>query len=444
MKTQLMLVPAATLLVTCVHLLAQPQPGTVLWTYAANATISSSPALAADGTIYVAAGVLCAVTNSGSTASNKWTFPAGVSGSAAVGADGTIYFVGDGGTLYALNPDGSSRWTYPGSAGGSPAIASDGTIYFQAYAGLFAIAPSGALKWKGYPGDAGHYSSPIVAADGTVYVGSYDLHQLFALNPDGTQKWSGNLYSVPGDSAAIGADGTSYVSAGPFYAFSPNGTNLWSTIYNAFDGCPVLGQDGTIYVASARSLAAIALSGQFKSFLIQGPSALVGNTTAAIDVGGVVYFCTSNSIWALDASGRVRWTVTQPGDPGPSGDFAITSPIIGPDGTLYAALGNTLYAIATGTNGPANSPWPMYRQNARHTGKVEKPVLKQPQKRSDANFEFQLYPQQLGLTYTVESSSNLYNWTSMTSFVANTLPTDVVDLTASNAPARVYRAFSGP
>ena len=48
------------------------------------------------------------------------------------------------------------------------------------------------------------------------------------------------------------------------------------------------------------------------------------------------------------------------------------------------------------------------------------------------------------MTYTVESSSNLYNWTSMTSFVANTLPTDVVDLTASNAPARVYRAFSGP
>jgi hypothetical protein len=32
----------------------------------------------------------------------------------------------------------------------------------------------------------------------------------------------------------------------------------------------------------------------------------------------------------------------------------------------------------------------------------------------------------------------------MTSFVANTLPTDVVDLTASNAPTRVYRAFSGP
>lgn len=96
------------------------------------------------------------------------------------------------------------------------------------------------------------------------------------------------------------------------------------------------------------------------------------------------------------------------------------------------------------TNAIAGTPWPKYRKNARRTGKVERPVLKPPQKRSDPNFELQLYPQQLGLAYTVESSSNLYNWTSLTSFVANTLPTDVVDLTASNAPARFYRAFSLP
>jgi hypothetical protein len=66
----------------------------------------------------------------------------------------------------------------------------------------------------------------------------------------------------------------------------------------------------------------------------------------------------------------------------------MTSPIIGPDGTIYVAT--KLFAIASGTNGSANSRWPMYQQNARHTRKVEKPVLKQPQKRSDAKFEFQL------------------------------------------------------
>jgi hypothetical protein len=121
----------------------------------------------------------------------------------------------------------------------------------------------------------------------------------------------------------------------------------------------------------------------------------------------------------------------------------MTSPIIGPDGTIYVALGTKLFAIASGTNGPANSHWPMYQQNARHTGKVEKSSLQQPRRRSDANFEFQLYSQ-VGQSYTIESSTNLNTWTSLTSFVATTFPTDVVDLTASNAALRFYRAFSPP
>ena len=55
-------------------------------------------------------------------------------------------------------------------------------------------------------------SSPAIASDGTIYVGSWD-NKLYALNPDGTLKWSyatGNwVYSSP----AIGADGTLYVGS---------------------------------------------------------------------------------------------------------------------------------------------------------------------------------------------------------------------------------------
>ena len=119
----------------------------------------------------------------------------------------------------------------------------------------------------------------------------------------------------------------------------------------------------------------------------------------------------------------------------------MTSPVIGPDGTLYAALGTTLYALATGTNGPADSPWPMYRGNYRHTGKVEKPALKQPRKRADANFEFRLYAQ-LGQTNALETTTNLSVWTSLTNVVVTNVPMDVVDFTASNSPARFYRVRS--
>lgn len=126
----------------------------------------------------------------------------------------------------------------------------------------------------------------------------------------------------------------------------------------------------------------------------------------------------------------------------PGAWYANTSPTVGPDGTIYAALGTTLYAISSGTNGAARSSWPMYRHDAQHTGCAQKPLLRDPRKRADANFQFQLYPQQLGLEYTIQTSTNLSTWSSLTSFVANTFPTDVVDLDATNHPMRLYRAVS--
>ncbi len=74
---------------------------------------------------------------------------------------------------------------------------------------------------------------------------------------------------------------------------------------------------------------------------------------------------------------------------------------------------------------------------------MEKPALQQPQKRSDANFQFELYGD-IGQTYTVQSSTNLSDCTSLTSFVAATLPVAVLDLTATNFPARFYRTTSPP
>ena len=60
------------------------------------------------------------------------------------------------------------------------------------------------------------------------------------------------------------------------------------------------------------------------------------------------------------------------------------------NGTIYAVFGTKLYAVY-GTNKPADSGWPMYRQNARRTGKLEKPRLQPPRKRANSDFPFQLY-----------------------------------------------------
>ena len=83
----------------------------------------------------------------------------------------------------------------------------------------------------------------------------------------------------------------------------------------------------------------------------------------------------------------------------------------------------------------------MYRQNPRHTGKIEKPSLQQPKKRADGNFEFQLHAQ-IDQTQTVQTSTDLITWTALTNVVVTNVPMAVVDLSASNYLSRFYRVFS--
>ena len=54
-----------------------------------------------------------------------------------------------------------------------------------------------------------------------------------------------------------------------------------------------------------------------------------------------------------------------------TGYNVTSSPAIGPDGTVYVGSKDyKVYAIRTGSEGLAESPWPMRGQNARHTGRA--------------------------------------------------------------------------
>jgi len=63
----------------------------------------------------------------------KWKYETGddVSSSPAIAPDGTVYFGSEDGYLYALYPDGTlkRRYYYIGLVRSSPAIAEDGTVY---------------------------------------------------------------------------------------------------------------------------------------------------------------------------------------------------------------------------------------------------------------------------------------------------------------------------
>ena len=150
---------------------------------------------------------------------------ASLDSSPAIGADGTIYVGSEDGNLYAINPaDGSQKWmSSTGNAiESSPAIGADGTIYVGSDdQNLYAFNPAdGSQKWAS-PTGWSVTSSPALGADGTIYVGSWDNY-LYAINPaDGSQQWALATGNRIESSPALGADGTIYVGSddGYLYAF---------------------------------------------------------------------------------------------------------------------------------------------------------------------------------------------------------------------------------
>lgn len=208
------------------NLYALRPDGTVKCSARTTVAELTTPALAPDGTVYVAGFFgLYAYTPA---CQLKWQFPfpesTGVAqaGSPAVGDDGTIYVPGPSTTrqladLYAIAPDGKLKWQFTGGdhAYSSPAIAADGTIYFGNDR-LYALTPAGLLKWaRSCPG-VGSTASPIVDAAGTIF---WQLNNsACAVTAGGHLQWTlqtGSSY-VPA-SPVIAPDGRLYLGSGGFY-----------------------------------------------------------------------------------------------------------------------------------------------------------------------------------------------------------------------------------
>ena len=238
--------------------------GALRWSYDSGGFISDSPAIGADGTIYVLSSTsgLHAVTRNGSL---RWTVPMrGGLRDLAIGADGTIYVLEnlnvERSALYAINADGSTRWSHPWSA--SPqqgshdrnlAIGADGTIY-ASDGSVRAINTDGSLRWS-FDVDVGPFessSAPVIGVDGTVYVIPTSAGDLHAINANGTLRWTRNIGIGPPSSPTIGADGTIYVEGGQIlYAIAPDNSLRWTFNMEKPSGkSPVIGSDGTVYVSA--------------------------------------------------------------------------------------------------------------------------------------------------------------------------------------------------
>jgi len=341
----------------------------------------SSPALAPDGTIYQATydGQLLAFTPQGKI---RWEFATGtgveIKSSPAIGDDGTIYFGARDRKIYALNPDGKLKWAFATGAwvDSSAALAVDGTLCFGGWDKTFyALSPAGAVKWT-YAVGAVVVSSPAIGADGTIYFGAFDKN-LYALTADGKLKWRFATGAEITTSPAIGADGTVYVTSldGNLYAVRSDGTEQWHfRCGNYTEASPVVDELGNVYVAG------IVAAGNYAEYRITpaGQGHSVGGLSCLVEVAGAAV--TGRVYWsrpwrALEGCDAVH---TDHGDAGVLWK-AVTeanlssSPVVGADGLVYFMGDRYLYAVKpVGPGWPlAKSSWPMFRANARHTGRVE-------------------------------------------------------------------------
>lgn len=233
-----------------------------------------------------------------------------------------------------------TKWSY--ATGGdikpsTPAIADDGVIYVGSDDDSFyALNSDGTLKWSFATG-GNVRNSPAIGADGTIYIGSDD-DNLYALNPDGTQKWAFNTGgNVNITSNAIGTDGTIYTggSADTVFALNPDGTEKWS--YVADGDIFSLALTGNILYFThngGRNIVSVNASNGSLNWSVPHGAFTAGSM--AIDADNTVYFQGdlgggSGRVWAIRSDGTEKWSLPLTGSASRGGV------VLASDGTLYAS-----------------------------------------------------------------------------------------------------------
>jgi len=283
--------------------------GSLAWSIQ-NAVPAQTPTIGADGTLYFTTtgsvgSTLWAVNPDGSV---KWksTLANTATGGIVVGADGTIYLGDILGTLHAFNADGSPRFTRAGVAGQTiPAVGSDGTLYL-AYTALTAMSPDGTQLWQtALPANANIFAGVSIGPDGSLYLPISDAvtaaGAVLAFDGTGAAKWTRALPHTVLDPLAIGGDGTIYVPGGEagLTVLAPDGSIRWTfPVANTLGGL-ALGGDDTIYLTSLdENLYALNTDGSLK-----WTYPLASSQAPVIGADGTLYVAGGVGLTALGCGG---------------------------------------------------------------------------------------------------------------------------------------------
>jgi len=226
-------------------LVALTPEGDLNWMYELGGDWTPQIAVGFDGTIYTADGWprIYAVNPDGTT---KWVYETtltnGLVAGPNVGPDGNVYAIthAPGIGVFSLDPDGNLRWseqelgytpigeqgqeivfndsqifycqdghydsydfdgnkvfdqsvvTQYNDSSPQPAVGPNGDSYVEWWGRLHSYDSSGNLNWIAFDVGGSYLRDPDVGPDGTIYVWRNVFNTLWALNPDGSEKWSYN------------------------------------------------------------------------------------------------------------------------------------------------------------------------------------------------------------------------------------------------------------
>ncbi|MCR2823789.1 Ig-like domain-containing protein [Lederbergia panacisoli] len=187
-----------------------------------------------------------------------------------------------------------------------------------------------AVNWT-YKTEGSFRTSPVIGADGTIYISSTDGN-LYAVSKGGELKWKKYIGTME-ESPVIGNGGLLYIVSqqGVVNALDKDGNTVWQyTMVNQYQPAvftqPVIGKDGSIFIAANYKLYALSSSGNLKWTLNTGDFSV--SNSPAIGLDGTIYAVYGKKLLAVSQYGTKKWEYTN--------NYNIhTAPLVREDGLIY-------------------------------------------------------------------------------------------------------------